>query len=52
MDRQRRELWLLCITAALSGMFAWALDRPLFIPLFVAEATYIAVYLSNPDRLK
>jgi hypothetical protein len=50
--RQTRELALLCILAAVSGMLAWALDRPSFVPLFVAEATYLAVYLSNPDRLK
>jgi hypothetical protein len=52
MDRQVRELSLLCIIAALCGMLAWTLNRPLFAAAFAAEATFMSIYLSNPDRLK
>jgi len=52
MDRQTRELPLLCILAAASGMLAWALDRTPFVALFTAQAAFMAIYLSNPDRLK
>ena len=38
MDRQTRELPLLCIMAALGGMLAWQLDKPLFVVAFAAEA--------------
>ena len=51
MDRTR-ELPLLCILAAASGMLAWALDRTPFVALFTAQAAIMAIYLSNPDRLK
>jgi len=51
MDRTR-ELPLLCILAAASGMLAWALDRTPFVALFTAQAAFMAIYLSNPDRLK
>jgi len=46
MDRQTRELALLCIMAALGGMPAWRLDEPLFVVAFAAEAG-LAAYLSN-----
>ena len=51
MSRQTRELVLLCIIAASSGMLAWALDEPLFVAVFTAEtvwALFMAVYLSLP----
>jgi len=37
---------LLCIMAALGGMLAWQLDKPLFVVAFAAEAG-LAAYLSN-----
>jgi len=43
MDRQSRELALLCIIAATSGMLAWALDRPLTAAAFAAAATFIVL---------
>jgi hypothetical protein len=43
MDRQTRELSLLCIIAATSGMLAWALDRPLTTAAFAAAATFMAI---------
>jgi hypothetical protein len=46
MDRQTRELALLCIMAALGGMLAWRLDEPLFVVAFAAKAG-LAAYLSN-----
>jgi hypothetical protein len=46
MDRQTRELALLCIIAATSGALAWALDRPLIAVAFAAQAAFIAVSLS------
>ena len=51
IDRQTRELALLCIIAATSGMLAWALDDPLFVAVFTAEtvwALFMGVYLSLP----
>jgi hypothetical protein len=54
MNRQTRELALLCIIAATSGMLAWAED-PLFVPVFTAEAVwalFMAAYLSLPPGLK
>jgi hypothetical protein len=51
MSRQTRELVLLSIIAAFSGMLAWALDDPLFVAVFTAEtvwALFMAVYLSLP----
>jgi hypothetical protein len=52
MDRQTRELSLLCILAALSGMVAWALNRPAFIAAFAAEAAFMATCLSIAGRMK
>ena len=46
MDRQTRELASLCFMAALGGMLAWALDRPLFAVAFAAEAA-LAAYVSS-----
>jgi hypothetical protein len=51
MDRQTRELALLCIIAATTGMLAWALGDPLFVAVFTAEtiwAFFMGVYLSLP----
>ena len=51
MNRQTRELALLCIIAATSGMLAWAFDQPLFVAVFTAEtvwAFFMGVYLSLP----
>src|SRR6516225_11537942 len=42
MDHKTLELSVLLMLASTTGIFAWAVDRPLFIPLFVAEATYLA----------
>jgi hypothetical protein len=44
MDRHR-ELALLCIIAATSGMLAWGLDRPLTAAAFAAAATFMAICL-------
>ena len=52
MDHKTLELSVLLMLASTTGIFAWAVDRPLFIPLFVAEATYLAAYLSNLKRRK
>ena len=52
MDRKTLQLTARLMLASTTGIFAWAVDRPLFIPLFVAEATYLAAYLSNPKRRK
>jgi hypothetical protein len=52
MDRQMRELLLLCIIAAISGTLAWELDEPIFVALFAAEAVwalFMAAYLSKPE---
>ena len=49
--RRRRELAVLCIIAATSGMLAWAFDQPLFVAVFTAEtvwAFFMGVYLSLP----
>ena len=51
IDRQTRELALLCIIAATSGMLAWALGDPLFVAVFTAETVwtlFMGVYLSLP----
>jgi hypothetical protein len=51
MNRQTRELALLCIVTATSGMLAWALDQPLFVAVITAEtvwAFFMGVYLSLP----
>jgi len=40
------------LTGSTTGIFALAVDGSLFIPLFVAEATYLAAYLSNVRRRK
>ena len=51
IDRQTRELALLCIIASTSGMLAWALDDPLFVAVFTAETVwtlFMGVYLSLP----
>ena len=51
MDRQTRELALLCIIAATSGMLAWAFDQALVVAVFTAEtvwAFFMGVYLSLP----
>jgi hypothetical protein len=45
MDRLTRELALLCIIAATSGMLAWALDRPLTAAAFATAATFMAICL-------
>ena len=52
MDRQTRELALLCIIAATSGMLAWALDRPPFVAVFTAEAAFMAIYLLSSAQQK
>ena len=44
MDRQTRELALLCIMAALGGMLAWQLDKPLFVVAFAAEAGLAPIF--------
>jgi hypothetical protein len=43
--RRTRELAVLCIIAATSGMLAWALDRPLTAAAFAAAATFMAICL-------
>jgi hypothetical protein len=45
MNRKTRELALLCIIAATSGMLAWTLDRPLTAMAFAAVATFMAICL-------
>jgi hypothetical protein len=45
MNRKTRELALLCIIAATSGMLAWTLDRPLTATAFAAVATFMAICL-------
>ena len=51
MDRQTRELALLCILACACIAFATAFGRPLFIAVFTVEAAwafFMAVYRSMP----
>jgi hypothetical protein len=45
MARQMIEPALLCIIAIISGMLAWVLDRPHFLAVFIAQATFVVVYL-------
>jgi hypothetical protein len=45
MDRRTRELALLCIIASLSGMLAWALDRPLLAAAFAAQVTIMGIQM-------
>jgi hypothetical protein len=45
MNRQTRELAVLCIIAASGGMLAWALDRQLAAVVFAAAATFMAICL-------
>jgi hypothetical protein len=45
MDRQTRELALLCIIASLSGMLAWALDRPLLAAAFAAQVAIMGIQM-------
>jgi membrane protein YdbS with pleckstrin-like domain len=45
MNRKTRELALLCIIAATSGMLAWTLDRPITATAFAAVATFMAICL-------
>jgi hypothetical protein len=52
MDRQTRELALLCIIASLTGMLAWALDRPLLATAFAAQAVFMAICLSTAGQSK
>jgi hypothetical protein len=51
MHYRMREVALLCRIAALSGMLAWALDRPFLAAFFVAEVSLMATYLANPGLL-
>jgi hypothetical protein len=51
MDRQTRELSLLCVIACACIALAAAFGRPLFIALFAVEAVsalFMAVYRSMP----
>jgi len=45
MDRRTRELALLCIIASLSGMLAWAVDRPLLAAAFAAQVTIMGIQM-------
>jgi hypothetical protein len=51
MDRQTRELSLLCILACACFATAWTVSHPLFVSVFAAEAVwalFMAVYVSMP----
>lgn len=37
------ELALLCIIAIISGMLAWALNRPPFVAVFIAQAAFVGL---------
>ena len=52
MDRRTRDLALLCIIASLSGVFAWALDRPLLAAAFAAQAAIMGICLSTAGQSK
>jgi hypothetical protein len=52
MDRRTRGLALLCIIASLSGMLAWALDRPLLAAAFAAQAAIMGIGLSTAGQSK
>ena len=52
MERKTRELPLLCILAATSGILAWAFDRPPFVAVFTAEAAFMAIYLLSSAQKK
>jgi hypothetical protein len=52
MDRRTRDLALLCIIASLSGMLAWALDRPLLAAAFAAQAAIMGIGLSTAGQSK